>query len=101
MARLRAATDQLFKLDRTGIDIALAAAAACADPAEFYAQVRMRNPSRTYFVHYLGRNYSLKAVVAHALQQQKSDTLARDFHAADAAKHLTDLGFDVRHRQGT
>ena len=101
MARLRAATHDVFGLERGSIEIALDAAAACADPAAFYALVRMRNPSRTYFVQYQGRQFSLKAVVAHALQQRKSDTLARDFHAADAAKHLSDMGFEVRHRQAS
>jgi hypothetical protein len=97
MARLRRATESVIELDRRHIAAALEVAAACSCDAEFYALVQMRNPSRSYFVNYNGHDYSLKAVVAHALQQQKSDTLARDFHAADAAKHLAKLGYDVRH----
>jgi hypothetical protein len=64
---------------------------------EFYRLVDMRNPSRSYFIRHGGRLHSLKAIVTFALREDRPRTRARDFHAADAAERLRELGFDVIH----
>lgn len=63
----------------------------------FYRVVDMRNPSRSYFVRHADHLHSLKAVVTFALREEQPATRARDFHAADAAQKLRELGFDVVH----
>ena len=35
--------------------------------------------------------------MVHALREQKSDYRSTDFHAADAARRLLELGFEVKH----
>lgn len=97
MARVRLATDRVKSLNRTAVEAALKAAAAYHTESDFYAIVGMRNPSRSYFIDYNSRRHSLKAVVAYALQRDDPKTLARDFHAADAAEKLQSLHFDVVH----
>ena len=97
MARNRIATDRVALMQRGPIERALEASLAAGDDGEFYRVVGMRNPSRSYFVRYGGRLHSLKPVMTHALQEERSDTLAREFHAADAAERLRVLGFEVEH----
>ena len=97
MARERTETQRLLKLPRKSILRGLQASVDADSPSAFYAAVEMRNPSRSYWVHHADSFHSLKAVVTFALREAKSDTLARDFHAADAAKRVTELGFDVVH----
>ncbi|MEO6215879.1 MAG: HNH endonuclease signature motif containing protein [Sphingomonas sp.] len=76
---------------------ALEASLEAGSMKAFYSIVDMRNPSRSYFVRFGGRLHSLKAVVAHALREDRSKTMARDFHAVDAANRLNALRFDIVH----
>lgn len=100
MARQRTATETVLALNRRAIEQALEASTDAGSMAAFYKVVRMRNPSRSYFVRHADQLHSLKAVVAYALQQQRSSLTSRDFHAADAAKRLRELRFDVIHNVG-
>jgi len=100
MARQRTATEAVLALDRSTVERALEASTEAGNMAAFYKVARMRNPSRSYFVRHGGHLHSLKAVVAYALQQQRSSLSSRDFHAADGAKRLRQLKFDVIHNVG-
>ncbi len=100
MARVRPATEPLERLSRKSISDALDASLKTGSNAAFYKLVGMRNPSRSYYVRYMGRLHSLKAVVAYALRQSEQSALARDFHALDAAKLLRQLSFSVEHVDG-
>ena len=97
MARLRISTAEVLMLGREAILFALKTAEEAGDAAAFYAKVDMRNPSHSYWVRHGGIDISLKAVVACALRVQRSDAQAKDFHAADAAVRLRELGFEVIH----
>lgn len=97
IARKWPATELVFELGRRSINSALRASTRAGSISAFYPAVGMRNPSRSYFVRYGDRLHSLKAVVAYALQEARPETLARDFHALDAATHLRSLNFDVVH----
>ena len=97
MTRARIATDRVARLQKPEILEALIASSAAESDRAFYEAVGMRNPSRSYYVHHGRQPHSLKAVVAYALQQEQPETLARDFHAQDAASRLRELGFNVVH----
>lgn len=97
MACQRTATEALRTLDRRAIEQALEASATAGSMSAFYAVVDMRNPSRSYFVRHGGTLHSLKAIVTHALRQQRASLSSRDFHAADGADRLRALRFDVVH----
>lgn len=97
MARERTATGRVMAMMHPPIERALQASLKAGSEGEFYRIVRMRNPSRSYYVRHVGKLHSLKAIMAHALQEDQSGTLARDFHAADAAERLNALGYDVVH----
>lgn len=100
MARQRTATEAVWALDRRAVEQSLDASSSSGSMKNFYAMVRMRNPSRSYFVRHAGRLHSLKAVVTHALQQRQRSVTSRDFHAADGAGRLRQLQFDVVHNIG-
>lgn len=97
MARTRTATERVRALTAAEIQRALDASFAAGSMKKFYPIVDMRNPSRSYFVRDKGRLHSVKAVVTFALREQQPSTVARDFHAADAAQRLRELEFDVVH----
>lgn len=97
MARVRTATEAVLEIGRDAIDRALRASMDAGTMKRFYQMVEMRNPSRSYFVRSGGRLHSLKAVVTKALREEMPGTMARDFHAADAAARLRELRFDVVH----
>jgi hypothetical protein len=97
MARNRTATDRVRGLTAAAVRRALEASLSAGSMKPFYAIVDMRNPSRSYFVRHGGQLHSLKAVVTFALKEERPGTSARDFHAADAAQRVRELGFDVVH----
>lgn len=97
MARNRTATDRVGAITAPAVRRALDASLSAGSMKAFYPAVDMRNPSRSYFVRYGGQLHSLKAVVTFALREERPDTRARDFHAADAAQKLRELRFDVVH----
>jgi hypothetical protein len=97
MVRLRTATEALQNLEAAPVRKALRESHKLQDAAIFRRSVEMRNPSRSYFVRDGGKLHSLKAVVTYALREHRPKTLAKDFHAKDAAARLRSLGFDVVH----
>ena len=97
MARVRPATERVWSLGPDVIERALGASARAGNNAAFYQVVGMRNPSRSYFVQWERRLHSLKAVATYALREDVSDTISRDFHAIDAARRISELGFTVVH----
>lgn len=97
MPRNRTATDRVRALAATEVRKALDASLAAGSMKAFYRIVDMPNPSRSYFVRHGRQLHSLKAVATAALRQEQPATKAKDFHAADAARRLRELGFDVIH----
>lgn len=97
MARKRSATDDIYALSRPQVTGALKSSLASGSMTQFYKDVGMRNPSRSYFVNYEGRLHSLKAVVTLAARGIRPEIVSRDFHASDGAQHLRSLKFDVVH----
>lgn len=97
MARKRTATESLQTLGLEPVERAIQASRDAGSMIEFYRSLDMRNPSRSYFVRDQGKLHSLKAVVTHALRENEPSIRAKDFHASDAAKRLSELRFDVLH----
>lgn len=100
MARKRSATEQVRILSKNAVKRGLDASLAAGGMKPFYQLVDMINPSRSYFVRYRGHLHSLKAVVTFALRQELASSRSTDFHAADAARRLRELKFDVIHNIG-
>lgn len=97
MARVRPATERVWSLGANVVERALGASAKAGNNAAFYRVVGMRNPSRSYFIQWERRLHSLKAVATYALRDNGPGTISRDFHAVDAARRISELGFTVVH----
>jgi hypothetical protein len=92
MARARKVTDKLWKVEQSDIEQALESSLLAGSDKDFRSLVDMRNPSRSYYVRYKSQLHSLKAIVTYALRVEDPNTIARDFHASDAAKVLRQMG---------
>ncbi len=97
MARKRSATKDVINLSRSAIESALRASIESENDSAFRSEIGMRNPSRSYFVQADGRRHSVKALVVYALRKDNPNAVSTDFHAADAAKRLRMLKFNVIH----